>query len=253
MLPAVDHVDLPVLGRSGGWDLPVNQVKSMNEIDTDTLEGKIAVMTAFKEGVDIEYRIPSGDNIWRHTIGPDWDWKTCVYRIKPLEFPKLPEGKSYHNPGNLTPGQVGEGWRLLLSTEVNDNPDLCIGAKTNTVEAWCSCGWDRNCGAGYVGCDLSRTYRLPASTPFPETPKHKVMVPLEPHDISPTDVLRQKDRQYPYHEHWMKIDAVNCDGPAIHFPGMGRIRLPFKDLASHWEISRDGAKTWKPCEKESAS
>lgn len=182
-------------------------------------------------------------------LEPEWDWSGCDYRIKPLEFPKLPEGLEWSNPSGLTPDQVGADFRPLTTKECNGN--LVKGAfywsTSDTGGEWRQHG-NKGCYA-----DSSETIRVPISTPFSEPPKPKVMVPLEPHDISPTDVLRQKDKKDFYSEHWMKIDAVNSDGLAVHFSGSGRIRIPFKTLMNEWELSRDGAKTWSPCEKESES
>lgn len=247
MLPAVDHVDPPVLGSSGGWDLPVNQVKIMNEIDTSTTDGKIAILTAFSEGKQLQVRGRSSELEefqWLDAPSPAWDFTHYDYRIKPLEFPKLPDGLEWHfgerDKVSMTPELVGDGFRLCVKGEL-----IPAGGQVwhDDDKEWLK--------SIRIGEELNRydTIRVPISIPFP---KPKVMVPLEPHDISPTDALRQKDRKDFYAEHWVKIDAVNCDGPAVQLTGMGRIRIPFKTLMNEWEIKRPG-EDWKPCEKESAS
>lgn len=218
----------------------------MNEIDKTETKRRIAIMQAWVDGKEIESVPKCGWGSWVDAPVPAWLWDQVDYRIKSMEFPKLPEGLTWHNPDNLTPEQVGDRKRLAVMGEAL--PSL-YDYWDSESGYWVTSGALQNVNVTVLG----KTFRLPISTPFPEPPKPKVMVPLEPHDISPTDVLRKKDRKDFYAEHWMKIDAVNSDGPAVHFSGSGRSRIPFKTLMNEWEISRDGAKTWKPCEKESAS
>lgn len=57
--------------------------KQMNEIDTTTIEGKIAVMQAFKEGKAIEFRAHGYSESWRPVDqNPVWNWGRYDYRIK---------------------------------------------------------------------------------------------------------------------------------------------------------------------------
>lgn len=217
----------------------------MNKINKSETKRRIGIMQGFLDDKILQIRDRLGCEPWSDyaaNLEPEWDWSGCDYRIKPLEFPKLPEGMTYHNPLNMTPEQFGEGFRPLVEGEL---VPTCKYAEIWTASSTWERAYHANMKPGLC------TYRVPSDYPFPEPPKPKVMVPLEPSDISPTDVLRKKDRKDFYAEHWMKIDAVNSDGPAVHFAGSGRIRIPFKTLMNEWEISRDGAKTWNPCEKES--
>lgn len=74
-------------------------------------------------------------------------------------FPDPPAGEVWHNPENLTPEQVGEGYRLLLASE--------ISTKRNAeyfIEYWHSTGRWSNDGA--CGACQRDTYRVPSSTAF---------------------------------------------------------------------------------------
>jgi hypothetical protein len=51
-------------------------------IDTNTTEGKIAVMEAFARGEKIETTY-HGNVLWWTNDTPDWSWGSCDYRIKP--------------------------------------------------------------------------------------------------------------------------------------------------------------------------
>lgn len=52
----------------------------MNQPDTSTIEGKIAVMQAFAEGKNIEWKTRP-DNCWHRSLNPQWDWVGLCYRI----------------------------------------------------------------------------------------------------------------------------------------------------------------------------
>lgn len=56
-------------------------------IDTSTIDGKLAVMQAFKDGAEIEWaRRYEAPKIWaRCVVAPSWDWEQCDFRIKPRE------------------------------------------------------------------------------------------------------------------------------------------------------------------------
>ena len=56
-----------------------------------TIEEKIAVMQAFKEGKEIEFAPNSIDKIWVSCKGPDWDWDWSMYDYRIKEEPKKPE------------------------------------------------------------------------------------------------------------------------------------------------------------------
>lgn len=51
-----------------------------------TIEEKIAVMQAFKEGKEIESKINFGVE-WHDTATPSWDFSTFEYRVKPEPEP----------------------------------------------------------------------------------------------------------------------------------------------------------------------
>ena len=47
-----------------------------------TIEEKIAVMQAFKDGKEIEIAPNSPGEIWAPCKEPDWDWTMYSYRVK---------------------------------------------------------------------------------------------------------------------------------------------------------------------------
>ena len=53
-----------------------------------TLDEMIAVMTAAKEGAEIEVCHRTYTECWSAITGvPVWDWYACVYRVKPVPVP----------------------------------------------------------------------------------------------------------------------------------------------------------------------
>ena len=47
-----------------------------------TLREKIEVMEAFERGEEIEFSVEN-QNVWDYSDNPAWNWRDCVYRIKP--------------------------------------------------------------------------------------------------------------------------------------------------------------------------
>lgn len=70
-------------------------------------------------------------------------------------FPPPPAGHAWHNPDNLTPEQVGEGYRLLLEHEICESRP-----QDKHIQMWDTyrkC-WD---GSGWKGDSKDLTYRVP--------------------------------------------------------------------------------------------
>lgn len=102
-------------------------------------------------------------------------------------FPNPPEGEEWHNPGNLTPEQVGEGYRLLLKGEVKVR-----GEGVKFIECFGENAWSDN----WEGSLSKRTYRLPTSIPFHwEAPKAPIYIPFTYETIQPHlgRVVKSKD------------------------------------------------------------
>lgn len=79
------------------------------------------------------------------------------YEIR-LVLATPPDGRSLHNPDNLTAEQVGAGWRLTLKGE----------KPHEKAEMWFSNG-NKWCGPGRFSRYSNRcTYRVPFSVPWPE-------------------------------------------------------------------------------------
>lgn len=54
----------------------------MGPDDKSTINHMIDVMSAYRDGFDIEYR-HEDKNIWNTVNEPTWDWSKYVYRVKP--------------------------------------------------------------------------------------------------------------------------------------------------------------------------
>lgn len=129
---------------------------------------------AFAEGKKIQSRSLEGEDEWMDIKYPNPYFYNLgvVWRPAPLTFPPPPEGESWHNPHNLTPEQVGEGYRLLLVSELKNR------ALHETIHAWREGGWDVS---GWSGTSDDITYRVSSLTPFHwDAPKR---IPLAPEDF----------------------------------------------------------------------
>lgn len=76
----------------------------------------------------------------------------------------------FHNPDNLTPEQVGEGYRLLLKSEFGRQEE-----QHQEIETWLEHrkDWHKS-KIGYLGTSKFCTYRVPLSTwPLPEEDPHR--------------------------------------------------------------------------------
>jgi len=82
----------------------------MTESEPTELNRKIAVMEAYKEGKQIQYRISmDGTNIipWTDCShpSPTWNWNEFDYRVKPVEpqiiWVQTVNGKLYANCGSM--------------------------------------------------------------------------------------------------------------------------------------------------------
>jgi len=82
------------------------------------------------------------------------------YEIR-LVLATPPDGRSLHNPDNLTAEQVGAGWRLTLKGE---KPHEKAEMRFSNGNKWCGL-------TGRFSRYSNRcTYRVPLSTPWPEAP-----------------------------------------------------------------------------------
>jgi hypothetical protein len=146
-------------------------------------------VAAFIAGRIIEWRFDREDQPWtvydmvhQEHIGcwqiPPFAADQFHWRPTPLALPSPPPGESWHNPDNLTPEQVGEGYRLLLVSEVTERNSLsqdirCWLSGKTRVERWSHCR--------HQGSSHSNTYRVTTSTPFHwDAPKR---IPLAPEDF----------------------------------------------------------------------
>lgn len=117
-------------------------------------------VAAFIAGKTIESSDLRDTDCWRTVRSePTFTHIHYKWRPTPLTFPAPPEGESWHNPDNITPEQVGEGYRLLLESELWNRDE-----ENDFIHRWLNRGgWD---ASGWVGGNKDFTYRVPASTPF---------------------------------------------------------------------------------------
>lgn len=191
--------------------------------------------TAHAKGEVIQYK-DCIEGEWIDNPSPQWTEPVARYRVKPpLTLLQPPLGLILHNPDNLTAKQVGEGYRLLATTEVDgrhsDLPTLQIWTQQRT--------W--GCTGDLTGNCQFITYRVPASTPWPDPPKQKKLVQLGPEDVPPGSVIcANNDKTC-----WLAILAVNED--RVFYNGLSHVT--YEELFKRWEIKRP-SEDWQPCSKE---
>jgi hypothetical protein len=80
----------------------------------------LPLIQAWAEGRDIQYRDYRG--VWTTRGDMDFSGDAADYRVKPFEFPALPEGDEYFNPLKLTPEEFGvdKGWRPVTKREIRE-------------------------------------------------------------------------------------------------------------------------------------
>lgn len=71
-----------------------------------TTKEMIKVMQAYEDGAEIEFRVLAG-SVWHScvTSGPEWDWSSIDYRVKPKHrevwVNEYPDGnRTYHETGD---------------------------------------------------------------------------------------------------------------------------------------------------------
>lgn len=198
---------------------------------------KAEVMLAWADGSEVEYKNVYS-SFWHPYDGHQFDWCRFDYRIKPKEFPAPPEGESWHNPDNLTPEQVGEGYRLLLESEIIERRKPIA-----FIDRWLNKEWN---GASWWGSVKSRTYRAPLSTPFhwdkPKEPEPPKMIPLSPEDIVPGSAIRAKTNPL----RWRLIASISTGPHEIQYADGCCVGLNHL-FNSGAEILRPGSTVWEPC------
>lgn len=90
--------------------------------------------------------------------------------------PQLPEGEVEHNPNNLTPTQVGDGYRLYVTSELDGRHWECTDVWEYRNSSWVTNPPDKQ--KMRFGYNTGMTYRVPASTPYP-SPITQAVEPLE--------------------------------------------------------------------------
>lgn len=98
-------------------------------------------------------------------------WPVEIRQI-PLELLTPGDGRALHNPTGLTSEQVRRGYRLLLPEEVDGrfwreaNTRADFYASLSSVQEW---------KRAEEASDLTTSYRVPASTPWPPHPWQREM------------------------------------------------------------------------------
>ena len=86
-----------------------------------------------------------------------------LQEVKKPSIPTQGEDTEWHNPENVSIGQLGQGYRFLKPWEVNGR----YGADAMGIsDAWKDGSWDHYCDCKWK----SVTYRVPSSTPIRPKP-----------------------------------------------------------------------------------
>lgn len=136
-------------------------------------------MNTTPEQLELGARILRDGLLWDSEANPglkdfyprssEYELLSCLYnnleiRLRPLSFPPLPENCQWHNPDNLTPEQVGDGWRLLTVEEMEAGRSS--GEHFKGEQYWDRARWHSSCNGACRYRD--QTNRLPLSTPYPD-------------------------------------------------------------------------------------
>lgn len=121
----------------------------------------LPLVQALADGKTVQVYNEDRPTLWQDSIDVNFGLTPQSYRIKPTSFPPIPENCVWHNPDNLTAEQVGDGWRLILPSELSklDLDAINIHKWDPSDGRWDDTSWGGNF-SGY-------TYRVPISTPFP--------------------------------------------------------------------------------------
>jgi len=149
--------------------------------------------------------------------------------VAALAFPPLPPGEQWHN-------QVGEGYRLILKSEIVHRDEL-----VQEIEMWDGGEWRSH----FAGSSETRTYRVPlASWPMP---KPKRLVPLEMADVPPGMYFVTHDPT----TGWQMICEVSSDWFTVVY-GIKPHRISWHAAAEHykWTTTPQDESSWRPMTKE---
>lgn len=203
---------------------------------------------AWLDGKEIQYAPIEQPDKWCEFYGdtPNWSSSHLIWGPKPLTFPAPPEGEEWHNPDNLTPGQVGEGYRLLLKSEISYKRE-----RMSIIEMWVR-KFNRWDASGWSGCIDSHTHRVPASTPFHWDKPKTIRVPLGPEDVPPGSVIRGLAEANS--NGWSLITSCSTEGLRVwRSPDFHHNKITWDEAMWHWQIlrpGRDPVTGWEPCWKE---
>jgi hypothetical protein len=178
------------------------------------------------------------------------------YRVKPLDFAPIPDGAERHNPDNLTPEQVGEGYRLLVTQEADGGYHRMenSGYWDPTDSTWTyrsSWHWDK-----------SSTICVPLSTPYPDGSRvvdgklvksEPAKVQLGPEDVTPGSTIRYKLAVAL--ELWWLVLSVSKEGMYVFNPREAQTLVKWSRAFAEMEIHRpgnldaNGKPVFEPCWK----
>src|SRR5579872_84358 len=77
---------------------------------------KIAVMQAYLDGKEIEFKTPDDPDWRKHEIEPQWDWSNNDYRIKPKFGPPKELSLQFDAHGNIS-HESSSGYKYVLVEE----------------------------------------------------------------------------------------------------------------------------------------
>lgn len=137
----------------------------MNALNADTIAKLELALKIARGGLPWEF---CRNSIWYPGKDPgdimavlNMGWEIRIKQTAPIYFARPPYPATLHNPDNLTPEQVGEGYRLLLPEEVDGRHALKAAFYHREINGWARLEDDR------VN-ERHRTYRVPITIPWPE-------------------------------------------------------------------------------------
>ncbi len=194
------------------------------------------VIKAWADGGVIERRCPGFD--WEPCNAPIWELDN-EYRVKPAEFPPLPEGWTWHNPFDWTPEQFGveDGWRPAVR-EV----ECTGGVKDGWQWTWDDGDWSET--AKWVIHKNEKTQAYRTKAPLPVKPKLK-RVPLSKEDFDGMPVIWIKGKNF---KGLLMETLVTQVGETHLYSQISE--CDYKSLMTRGEEYSTDRKEWHPCWKE---
>lgn len=145
-----------------------------------------------------------------------------------------PAGMQWHNPDNLTAGQVGKDFRLYVTEELD-------GRHLDIARVWSKAQKTWYTGKTFSARESDCTYAVPIATPFPAPPKSPAPVPVS----EPWIPAKGDWYQFWHNNKWTA--PIKCDWPpscAVEGRAYRSCSRPSEKAKEPWTLSSYLAKHW---------